>query len=130
LAGDTEDPPTREVGFRTSYYVRSFLDPSKENHLCCHSVFDTQTEGVIDREDNLELCIFQSYCDSDLDENGVGSSCAAQSIISTIMTQMRRWYPFAATQTTGKRDIPGMIGLSSFNMKMMMEMRQSSHLVL
>jgi hypothetical protein len=32
-AGDAEDPPTREVGSGTSYYVRSFLDHSKENQL-------------------------------------------------------------------------------------------------
>jgi hypothetical protein len=44
------------------------------------------------------------------------------------MKQMRRWYPFAATQATGERDIPGMVGLS-FDTKMMMEMRRSSHLV-
>jgi hypothetical protein len=72
-AGDAEDPPTREVGSGTSYYIRSFLDPSKENQLCRASVFDTQTKGVIDLEDNLELFILQSYSDSDLDEDGVGS---------------------------------------------------------
>ncbi len=60
---------------------------------------------------------------------GWEASCAAQSITNTAIEHMRRWYPFAATQTTGDRDIPGMIGLS-FDTKMMMEMRLSSHLVL
>ncbi len=60
---------------------------------------------------------------------GWEASGAALSTISTTMKQKRRWYPFSATQTTGERDIPGMIGLS-FNTKMIMEMRRSSHLVL
>ena len=72
-ADDAADPPTREVGSGTSYYVRSFLDPSHENQLCRDSVFDSQTQGVIDLEDNLELFILQTYSDSDLDDDGVGS---------------------------------------------------------
>jgi hypothetical protein len=72
LADDVHNP-TREVGSGTTYYIRSYVDPTNDNQLCRDVFFDTQTRGVLDLEDNLALFILQSYCDSDLDENGVGS---------------------------------------------------------
>ena len=69
-----EDRVTREVGSGTPYYVRSFVDPtSDESQLCRDVFFDTQTRGVMELEENLDLFILQSYSDSDLDDNGVGS---------------------------------------------------------
>jgi hypothetical protein len=72
-ADDTVDPPTSEVGSGTSYYVRSFVDPWDDNQLCRDVVYDTQTLGVINLEENLDLFILQTYSDSDLDGDGVGS---------------------------------------------------------
>ena len=40
---------------------------------CVAMFFYTQTRGVIELEENLDLFILQSYSDSDLDDNGVGS---------------------------------------------------------
>jgi hypothetical protein len=82
-----------------------------DNQLCRDVTFDAQTRGLIELEDNLALFILQSYSDSDLDGNmGWAVSGAAQSTISTAPRQRRRWYLFAATQTTGERNIPDMIG--------------------
>ena len=64
---------TREVGSGTTYYVRSFLDPSNERQLCRDVFFDTETTGLIDLEENLSLFILQTYMESDLDHKGVGS---------------------------------------------------------
>jgi hypothetical protein len=72
LADDAEDPRTREVGSGTSFFIRSFLDPTNENQLCRDVFFDTETSGVIALEDNLDLFILQSYSASYLDDNGVG----------------------------------------------------------
>jgi hypothetical protein len=72
-ADNTQDPPTSESGSGTSYYIRSFVDPMNDNQLCRDVTFDTQTRGLIKLEDNLALFILQSYSDSDLDGNGVGS---------------------------------------------------------
>jgi hypothetical protein len=69
---DDEDPPTREEGSGTSYFIRSFVDPANESRLCRDVTFDTQTRGLIKLEDNLALFILQSYSNSDLDENGEG----------------------------------------------------------
>ena len=73
LGDNAQDPPTREVGSGTPYFVRSFIDPANENKLCRDVFFDTRTRGAIELEDNLDLFILQSYCDSDLDGNGAGS---------------------------------------------------------
>jgi hypothetical protein len=40
LAADAEDPPTREVGSVTSYYIRSFLDLPRQIN-CVATVFLT-----------------------------------------------------------------------------------------
>jgi hypothetical protein len=73
LANYNQVPSTREVGSGTPYYVRSFLDPTNKKQLCRDVFFDTKTIGLIDLEDNLSLFILQTYADSDLDDNGVGS---------------------------------------------------------
>ena len=70
---DNQVPSTREVASGISYYVRSFLDPAKKKRLCRDVFFDTKTVGVLDLEENLSLFILQTYIDSDLDDNGVGS---------------------------------------------------------
>ena len=75
LADDSEDlqTTTREEGSGTSYWVRSFIDPANANKLCRDTHFDTQTRGDMALEDNLDLFILQSYSESDLDDDGVGS---------------------------------------------------------
>jgi hypothetical protein len=59
LSDNAQDPPTREVGSGTPYYIRSFVDPRNDNKLCRDVLFDTQTRGVIELKDNLELFILQ-----------------------------------------------------------------------
>ena len=73
LADNAQDPPTREVGSGTTYYIRSFVDPTNDNKLCRDVLFDTQTRGVLEVKDNLALFILQSYSASDLDDNGEGA---------------------------------------------------------
>ena len=73
LANDNQVPSTRAVGSGTLYYVRSFLDPTNKKQLCRVVFFDTKTIEPIDLEDNCSLFVLQTFADSDLDVNGVGS---------------------------------------------------------
>jgi len=66
------DSATIEEGSGTRYCIRCFRDPHESNRLRREVIFHTQTRGPMDLESNLSLFIFQSYRETDFDENEEG----------------------------------------------------------
>ena len=64
---------TVEEGSGTTYCIRSFRDPKRDNKLVRQVQFNTQSTGRMALEKNLDRFILQSYSDTDLDVNGEGS---------------------------------------------------------